>query len=183
MKFFFLIALCNVVLLPVHAELDDSKPYLNAYLWIQEAQQLENVQKDYLGAMIRYKWAGISLQHFREVDPNWQADLLISRIKLCQDSVKALEPKATAQILAQFHPDSSFDVAIPYFDAAQEAQRANDHYGTLVAFDECRTALTNIHRAYPKWHPEETSERIALCEQKIGSNKFAQQWQLHKSAQ
>ena len=71
--------------------------YLGVYLEINDGQRRE-LDKDYLGALVRYQVAESFLARIQVLDPQWETALVSKRLQDCQKKVATLRPLGDQQL-------------------------------------------------------------------------------------
>jgi hypothetical protein len=94
----FLILACAGFLAIPQARADETlqQKYLNIYLKINEAEQMQN-RGDYRGALEDFKECYEGLAKINKSDPNWETALVLHRMADCKAKIMELQPKADAQ--------------------------------------------------------------------------------------
>ncbi len=78
------------------AEVNHQQEYLNIYLEINAAEQLEK-QGDYRGALADFQDCYTRLDKIHRQDPDWETALVVQRLRDCKEKIAELTPKAVAQ--------------------------------------------------------------------------------------
>ncbi len=94
----FLILACAGFLAASLARADETRQqqYLNIYLKINEAEQMER-HGDFRGALADFKDCYEGLAKINRADPNWETALVLHRMADCKAKILELQPKADAQ--------------------------------------------------------------------------------------
>jgi len=94
----FLTMACVGLLAPPLARADETlqQKYLNVYLKINEAEQMER-HGDYRGALADFKDCYEGLAKINKSDPNWETALVLHRMADCKAKILELQPKADQQ--------------------------------------------------------------------------------------
>jgi len=94
----FLTMACVGLLAAPLARADETlqQKYLNVYLKINEAEQMER-HGDYRGALADFKDCYEGLAKINKSDPNWETALVLHRMADCKAKILELQPKADQQ--------------------------------------------------------------------------------------
>jgi Flp pilus assembly protein TadD len=94
----FLTLACVGLLAAPLARADETlqQKYLNIYLKINEAEQMER-HADYRGALADFKECYEGLAKINKSDPNWETALVLHRMADCKAKILELQPKADQQ--------------------------------------------------------------------------------------
>ena len=162
--FWAIFYLCSV---PLRAFPTSQQLYLELYLECNDAAQLEK-QKDYLGALVRYKISGRFLDKLHKRDPGWEIDLLEERIHLCRDKVTELTPLAAEQILVPTRSTLSWGPGISrFFYEGSDLEQKKMYWSAIIPFEEYLTCLEVIQHDDPKWQKDAVEKRIEEIRDRI----------------
>jgi len=96
-RVFLTLACVGILAAPcVQAEETRQQQYLNVYLKINEAEQMER-HGDYRGALADFKDCYEGLAKINKIDPNWETALVLHRMADCKAKILELQPKADQQ--------------------------------------------------------------------------------------
>jgi Flp pilus assembly protein TadD len=110
----FLILACVGFLAAPLARADETlqQKYLNIYLKINEAEQMER-HGDFRGALEDFKDCYEGLAKINRSDPNWETALVLHRMADCKAKIIELQPKADAQPAAAEVQTPDLNAQIP----------------------------------------------------------------------
>src|ERR1700743_1553876 len=99
LRVFLIYALVWIFAIPLplaHAQQTPQQKYLDIYVKIHDADQLEQ-QGDYRGALAIFQDCYAKLMRIHETDPDWETAMVSARLRDFKEKIADLTPKAEGQ--------------------------------------------------------------------------------------